>query len=144
MNEIAENPFGSYRQTVGVVGVPLFCAFLAILLASVQPEEGGFPLWAWYLLGTAVVTGAAWGVGRLALKRQVARGNPHCTTRLKRRYLLFVFVCSVMGVAGVFGLGISVLGGWIRITFAILVPAMAASVVLTLAGAALLWHLLRR
>lgn len=36
------------------------------------------------------------------------------------------------------------MGGWIRITFAILVPAMAASVVLTLAGAALLWHLLRR
>ncbi|WP_300727871.1 hypothetical protein [uncultured Rikenella sp.] len=144
MNQTEENPFGSYRQTVGVVGVPLFCALLAILLASVQPEEGGFPLWAWYLLGTAVVTGAAWGVGRLALKRQVARGNPHCTTRLKRRYLLFVFVCSVMGVAGVFGLGISVLGGWIRITFAILIPAMAASVVLTCAGAALLWHLLRR
>lgn len=144
MNQTEENPFGSYRQVVGVAGVPLFSAALLILLASVQPGEGGVPLWAWYLFGTAVLTGAAWGVGQLALKRQVEKGNPHCTTRLKRRYLLFVFVCSVMGVIGVFGLGVSVLGGWIRINIAILLPAMAAAVVLALAGAALLGHLLRR
>lgn len=143
MNELEDNPFRSYRHTASIAGLPLFASALLLMLASVQPTvPGQVAIWIWYALGIAVALPIIWGIGRLALRRQVAKGNPHCGTSVKRRYLLFVFICTVSGVLGVAALAASVLAGWIWLSIGILLPGMLAALALALAASGVLWHLL--
>lgn len=143
MNELEANPFRSYRHTASVAGPPLFASALLLLLASVQPTvPGQVAIWIWCALGIALALPIIWGIGRLALRRQVAKGNPHCDTPLKRRYLLFVFICTLGGVLGVAALAACVLAGWIWLSIGILLPGMLAALTLALAGSGILWRLL--
>lgn len=143
MNELEDNPFRSYRHTASVAGLPLFAAALLLMLASVQPAPPGQTgIWVWCALGTLAAFIVIWGIGRLALRRQIAKGNPHCSTALKRRYLLFVFICTLGGVLGVAALAACVLSGRIWISIGILLPGMLAALTLALAASGILWRLL--
>lgn len=143
MNELEENPFRSYRHTASIAGLPLFVASLLLMLASVQPTQPGhIGIWIWCALGIAIAVPLIWIIGRLALRRQIAKGNPHCTTAVKRRYLLFVFICTLVGVLGVAALAACVLSGLIWLGIGILLPGMLAALTLALAASGVLWHLL--
>ena len=143
MNELEDNPFRSYRHTASVAGLPLFAAALLLILASVQPAQPGQTgIWVWCALGTLAAFIVIWGIGRLALRHQIAKGNSHCGTALKRRYLLFVFICTLGGVLGVAALAACVLSGRIWISIGILLPGMLAALTLALAASGILWRLL--
>lgn len=143
MNELEENPFRSYRHTASIAGLPVFIVALLLMLASVQPSvPGQVGKWVWCALGILVVLPLVWGIGRIALRRQIAKSNPHCDTVVKRRYLLFVFICSVIGVLGIAALATSVLTGWIWLSIGLLLPGMLAALTLALAASGLLWQTL--
>ena len=143
MSELEENPFRNYRHTASVAGLPVFASALLLMLASVQPSlPGQTPIWVWCAVGVVLMFLVVWGVGLVALRFQTAKGNPHCGTPVKRRYMLFVFICSLTGVLGVAGLAACVLAGWIRLNIGILLPGMLASFTLALAVSGVLWHAL--
>lgn len=143
MSELEENPFRNYRHTASVAGLPVFASALLLLLASVQPSlPGQTPIWVWCAVGVVLMFLVVWGVGTVALRFQTAKGNPHCGTPVKRRYMLFVFICSLTGVLGVAGLAACVLAGKIRLNIGILLPGMLAALTLALAVSGVLWHAL--
>lgn len=141
MTEIEENPFRSYRHTASVAGMPVFMITLILMLAGIQPV-GSVLLWG--VVSIAVLLGVGLSVGLLAVRKQEAKGNPHCATPAGRRYLLFVFVCSLVGIASVAELAILVFSGWIRLNISVLLLGMLASLTLALAGSGILWHILGR
>ncbi len=141
MSELGENPFRNYRHTASVAGLPVFASALLLMLATVQPTPPGqTPIWVWCAAGIILMFLIVWGIGQIALRFQTAKGNPHCGTPVKRKYMLFVFISSLTGMLGVAGLAASVLAGWIRLNIGILLPGMLASLTLALAVSGVLWH----
>ncbi|MDE5945571.1 MAG: hypothetical protein K2G93_08330 [Rikenella sp.] len=139
--EAEANPFRNYRHTASVVALPVFVSALLLLLASVQSVAG---LWVWCAVGTAGAWAVLWVVGRWAVRRQRRRGNPHCATRIGRRYMLLVFISTGLGVLGTGCLVAGVLCGWIRLRIGVLFPAMVAALTVALSVAGIVWQTVGR
>lgn len=145
MSAPEENPFRNYRHTASVVGLPVFAGALLLILASVQPvQPGRIGLWVWCAVGIAAMFTLLGIVGRVALRQQVRKGNPHCATPIGRRYMLLVFISAAAGVLESAALAVCVLTGWIRLPIGILLPGMLAALTAALAAAGIVWRTIGR
>lgn len=140
--EPEENPFRNYRHTASVVGLPVFICALLLLLASVQPAVSGtVGIGVWCAVGIVLLFVLSGIAGRIVIRGQVRKGNPHCATAVGRRYMQLVFIGTIVEAAGVMALVGCVLTGRIRLNIGVLLPGMLAALTLALVAGGIVWRM---
>lgn len=135
-----ENPFRNYRHTASLAGMPLFVISLVLLLASVQPDNGR--ILGWSSIVFAVLLVVIIPLSMWIIAHQTRKENPHCQTAIGRRYMTFVFICSLTGVASVAWLAATILKKWILTNGHVLLVGIGAALAIALIGSAILWRIL--
>lgn len=120
--------------------MPLFVIALILMLASVQPDNGWILIWSCAVFAAlliVIIPLSGW-----IIRQQTRKENPHCQTPVGRKYMKFVFICSLMGVASVAWLAVTILKKWILTNGHVLLVGMGAALAIALVGSAILWRIL--